>query len=109
MVGDFLYCSGQLGLDPATMEFVSADVEGQTQQVLKNIAAVLEAAGMSANNVIKTTIFLADMNDYKAVNDIYACFFSAPFPARSAVQAAHLPKGAKVEIEVVACNVTEDV
>lgn len=108
MIDDVLYCSGQLGLSPETGEFVSDNVGEQTTQVLTNVGAVLEAAGLSFQDVIKTTIFLADINDYKVVNEIYATFFSAPYPARSAVQAAHLPKYGKVEIEVVACKVTSD-
>lgn len=108
MVGDTLYCSGQLGLSPETGDFVSDDVGEQTRQVLTNVGAVLEAAGLSFADVIKTTIFLADINDYKVVNEIYARFFSSPYSARSAVQAAHLPKSGKVEIEVVACKVTAD-
>ncbi len=102
LVNELLFCSGQLGLDPATGEFVADDAAGQTQQALKNAGAVLEAAGTSFRNVVKTSIFLADINDYKAVNEVYAGFFAAPYPARAAFQVATLPKHAKVEIELIA-------
>jgi 2-iminobutanoate/2-iminopropanoate deaminase len=100
-VGNMVFCSGQIPIDPATGEFVSDDVSEQTVQVIKNLQAVLEAAGTSLNNVVKTTVFLADMNDFIAMNEIYAKYFSEK-PARATVQAARLPRDARVEIEVIA-------
>lgn len=101
VVGEMVYTSGQIGLDPETME-MRETLEEQAHQVCKNLMAVLEAAGSSINNVIKTTVFLDDINDFVAVNEIYAQYFTEPFPARSAVEVAKLPKLAKVEIEVIA-------
>lgn len=100
--GNLVFCSGQIPLDPQTGEFVSEDVAGQTRQVLKNLSAVLEAAKTSLNNVVKTTVFLADMNDFAAMNEVYAEFFSENKPARATVQAARLPRDARVEIECIA-------
>ncbi len=97
-----VFCSGQIPIDPATGEFVSNDVAEQTRQVLKNLSAVLEAAGTDLNNVVKTTVFLADMNDFTAMNEVYAEFFSENKPARATVQAARLPRDARVEIECIA-------
>lgn len=103
MIGrSFIYTAGQVGLDPETMKLVDGGVAVQTEQVLKNLQAVLEAAGSGLEHVFKTTVFLADMNDYKAVNEVYARYFTADPPARSAVQVAALPLGALIEIEVVA-------
>lgn len=100
-VDDFLFCSGQLGLDPATGELV-AGVEAQAERAMKNLTAVLDAAGMSLADVVKTTIFLADIDDFAAVNAVYGRFTPDPPPARSTVQVAALPKAALVEIEAVA-------
>jgi 2-iminobutanoate/2-iminopropanoate deaminase len=100
--GNMVFCSGQIPIDPATGEFVSNDVAEQTRQVLKNLSAVLEAAGTDLNNVVKTTVFLADMNDFTAMNEIYAEFFNENKPARATVQAARLPRDARVEIECIA-------
>ena len=100
--GNMVFCSGQIPIDVATGEFVSDDVAEQTRQVLKNLSAVLEAAGSSLNNVVKTTVFLADMNDFAAMNEIYGEFFNENKPARATVQAARLPKDARVEIECIA-------
>jgi 2-iminobutanoate/2-iminopropanoate deaminase len=100
-VGNMVFCSGQIPIDPATGEFVSGGVSDQTVQVIKNLQAVLEAAGTSLNNVVKTTVFLADMNDFVAMNEIYAQYFTEK-PARATVQAARLPRDARVEIEVIA-------
>ncbi len=100
--GNLVFCSGQIPIDPATGEFVSNDVAEQTRQVLKNLSAVLEAAGTDLNNVVKTTVFLADMNDFTAMNEIYEEFFSDNKPARATVQAARLPRDARVEIECIA-------
>ncbi len=99
--GSYVFTSGQLGIDPATGTLVEG-VEAQTQQVLANLAVVLEAAGVSFQDVVKTTIFLADMNDFQTVNTVYATRFSADPPARSTVQVAALPRRALVEIEMVA-------
>ncbi len=100
--GNMVFCSGQIPIDPATGEFISNDIAEQTGQVLKNLSAVLEAAGSNLNNVVKTTVFLADMNDFTAMNEIYAEFFSENKPARATVQAARLPRDARVEIECIA-------
>jgi 2-iminobutanoate/2-iminopropanoate deaminase len=100
--GSMVFCSGQIPIDPATGEFVSSDVAEQTRQVLKNLSAVLEAANTDLNNVVKTTVFLADMNDFTAMNEVYAEFFSDNKPARATVQAARLPRDARVEIECIA-------
>ena len=100
--GNMVFCSGQIPIDPATGEFVSSNVAEQTRQVLTNLSAVLEAAGTDLNNVVKTTVFLADMNDFTAMNEIYAEFFSENKPARATVQAARLPRDARVEIECIA-------
>jgi 2-iminobutanoate/2-iminopropanoate deaminase len=97
-----IFCSGQIPLDPTTQAMVEGDVSAQTRRVLENIAAVLEAAGAGFEHVVKTTIFLADMGDFTAVNAIYAERFPSNPPARSTVQAARLPRDARVEIEVVA-------
>lgn len=101
-IGNLIYTSGQLPLNPATGAFPEGGIKEQTKQSLSNIKAILEEAGTTMNNVVKTTVFLADMNDFAAMNEVYAQFFSAPFPARSAVAVKTLPKNALVEIEVVA-------
>ncbi|HEX8999722.1 MAG TPA: RidA family protein [Blastocatellia bacterium] len=98
----FVFASGQIPLDPATMQLIDGEIGAQTEQVLNNVKAVLEAAGSSLGQVVKTTVFLADMNDFAAMNEIYAAFFGQTRPARSTVQAARLPRDVKVEIEVVA-------
>ncbi len=97
-----LFCSGQLGLVPATGDFVAGDVGAQAEQALRNLTAVLEAAGITFADVVKTTIFLADMADFAAVNAVYARFVTDPPPARSTVAVAALPKGGRVEIEAIA-------
>ena len=102
--GNMIFCSGQIPIDPKTGEFVSDDVAEQTEQVLRNLNAVLEAAGSSLNNVVKTTVFLADMNDFVAMNEVYARFFSENKPARATAQAARLPKDARVEIDCIALS-----
>lgn len=101
LAGGTLYTSGQLGLIPATGELAQG-VEAQAAQALDNLSAVLQAAGMSCADVVKTTVFLADINDFAAINAIYAKYFSGQAPARSCVQVAALPKGALFEIEAVA-------
>jgi 2-iminobutanoate/2-iminopropanoate deaminase len=100
-IDGFLFCSGQLGLDPTTGQLVDG-VENQTERALMNLTAVLGAAGMSAADVVKTTVFLADMADFATVNAVYARFAVEPAPARSTVQVAALPRGARVEIEAIA-------
>ena len=101
-IGNFVYTAGQLGLDPQTGDFVEGGIAAETRQALQNLRAILEAAGASLENVVKTTVFLRDMDDFAAMNAVYAEFFTADFPARSAVQVARLPKDAAVEIEAVA-------
>jgi 2-iminobutanoate/2-iminopropanoate deaminase len=97
-----VYASGQIPIDPATGQFVAGGITEQTEQVLKNLAAVLEASGSGLDKVVKTTVFLADMEEFAAMNEVYAQFFSSEPPARATVQAAVLPRNAKVEIEVIA-------
>jgi 2-iminobutanoate/2-iminopropanoate deaminase len=97
-----VYCSGQIPIDPATGNFVSDVVGEQTEQVLKNLSEVLKAAGTTLDDVVKTTVFLADMNDFAEMNEVYARFFSENKPARATVQAARLPRDARVEIECIA-------
>ena len=98
----FVFVSGQVALDPKTNEFVVSDVRQQAERVLENLKAILEASGVSLNHVVKTTVFLKDMNDFTAVNEVYARYFIAAPPARSTVQAARLPKDALVEIDLIA-------
>jgi len=98
----FVFCSGQIPIVPQTGQLDTGGIEDQTRQVLKNVSAVLEAAGTSLDNVVKATVFLQDMNDFAAMNKVYAEFFKTPFPARAAVQVARLPRDVKVEIEVIA-------
>ena len=97
-----IFCSGQIPLDPATMQVVEGDASAQAERVLRNLKAVLEAAGSSLERVVKTTVFLADMNDFAAMNEVYAAFFGNNRPARSTVQVARLPRDVRVEIEVIA-------
>jgi 2-iminobutanoate/2-iminopropanoate deaminase len=101
-VNGMVFCSGQIPIDPATGQFVSDDVAGQTEQVLKNLDAVLRAAGSGLGSVVKTTVFLADMNDFGSMNEVYGKYFSDNKPARATVQAARLPRDARVEIECIA-------
>ena len=101
-VGSLVFVSGQIPVDPATGEFAGPDIETQTHQSLKNLKAILEEAGSGLNKVVKTTVFLQDMNDFAAMNGVYAQYFKEPFPARAAVQVGRLPKDALVEIECVA-------
>eukprot|EP00250_Pteridium_aquilinum_P002171 c12370_g1_i1 orf=169-789(+) len=100
--GNLVFVSGVLGLVPETGSFYSETIEGQTEQLLKNMGAILKASGSSYSSVVKTTIMLADLNDFKTVNEIYAKYFPAPFPARSTYQVAALPLNARVEIECIA-------
>lgn len=106
-VGGMLFCAGQIPLDPATGEMVSGDVAAQTERVCANVAAVLKANGMNFSHVVKTTVFLTDMANFGAMNTVYAKHFTEPFPARSTVAVAALPRGSEVEIEVIAMNGAE--
>ena len=101
-IGDLLFVSGQVPIDPSTGAIVEGDISVQARQSLNNLKAILNAAGTNMGAVVKTTVFLADMNDFAAMNEVYAQFFQEPFPARSAVQVGRLPKDAKVEIEAIA-------
>ncbi len=102
-VGDLLFCSGQIPIDPKRPNApIAGDIRAQTRQVLDNIRAILEDQGLSSANVVKSTVFLVDLNDFGAMNEIYANCFSADYPARSTIQVAALPRGARVEIEVIA-------
>ena len=98
----FLFASGQVALDPRNNEFLGGDIRQQTERVLENIKGILEAAGSNLHHVVKTTVFLKDMNEFPAMNDVYGRYFTAAPPARSTVQVARLPKDALVEIEVIA-------
>ncbi len=102
LAGKTVYVSGQLPVDPSTGEFAGTDIASQTKQSLTNIKNILEAEGYSMKDVVKTTVLLADIKDFAAMNEVYAGFFEAPFPARAAFQVAAVPKGALVEIEAVA-------
>ena len=101
-VGNLVYTSGQIPIDPATGAFVEGGIREQTRQSLTNVRAILAEAGLAMSDVVKTTVFMADMNDFAEMNGVYAEFFAEPYPARSAVAVKTLPKGALVEIEVVA-------
>jgi 2-iminobutanoate/2-iminopropanoate deaminase len=100
--GGLVYTAGQIPLDPASMQIVEGDVAAQTERVMQNLSAVLEAAGASLQSVIKTTVFLSDMNDFVAMNEVYGRWFGEHAPARSTVQVARLPRDARVEIECIA-------
>ena len=100
--GQLLFVSGQVPLDPATGQIVEGDIAAQTRRVFDNLAAVLQAGGRSFADVVRTTVFLADMNDFAAVNEVYGTYFTEPYPARATVQVARLPKDARVEIDVIA-------
>ena len=100
--GSFLVTSGQVPFDPKTGEFVPGGIQEQTRQVLTNVKAILEAAGLTMDNVVKTTVFIADMNDFPKVNEVYKKYFCEPFPARSCVAIKSLPLGAQVEVEAIA-------
>ena len=100
--GTLLFVSGQIPLDPETSTMVDGDIAVQTHRVFRNLAAILEAAGSSLDRVVRTTVYLADMNDFAAMNEIYGTYFASPAPARATIQAARLPKDARVEIDVIA-------
>jgi 2-iminobutanoate/2-iminopropanoate deaminase len=104
-IGPTMYCSGQIGLNPATGDLVTGDIQQETRQVLKNLGAVLRAGGMDYKHVASATVYLADLNDYKSVNEVYAEFFKENKPARAAVQVARLPRDARVEIACMAIKV----
>ena len=101
-IGNLLFCAGQIPLDPATGKLIEGGIQDQTRRVLQNLSAVLESAGSSLERVVKTTVFMTSLDDFKAMNEVYAEFFPAGPPARSTVQVARLPAGAQIEIEVVA-------
>ena len=101
-IGELLFLSGQVALDPATGQLVDGDVSAQTRRVMENLGAVLTSAGLSFADVARTTIFLADMSDFAKVNEVYGSYFSEPYPARATVQVARLPKDSRVEIDVIA-------
>ena len=100
--GQFVFVSGQVPIDPATGNLVHGSITEQTRRALENIGAILEAAGASFSHVVRTTVYLADLGDFAAMNDVYATFFTAPQPARSTIQAARLPRDARIEIDVIA-------
>ena len=100
--GSLLFVSGQIPLDPETSALVEGDIRVQTHRVFRSLAGILEAAGTSLERVVRATVYLADMNDFAAMNEVYATYFSSPAPARSTIQAARLPRDARVEIDVIA-------
>jgi 2-iminobutanoate/2-iminopropanoate deaminase len=100
--GQLLFVSGQIPIDPATGQMIDGDISAQTRRVLDSVGALLKAAGLSFANIVRTTVFLADMNDFGAVNQVYGTYFVEPYPARATVQVARLPKDARVEIDVIA-------
>ena len=101
-IGDFLYTSGQISLDPENMKMITGDIEVETEKVLKNIETILKADGLDLNNIIKTTVYLTDLSEFTRMNQVYEKFFSETKPARACVQVTALPKGAKVEIDAIA-------
>ena len=101
-IGDLLFCAGQIPVEPATGNLVSGDIKAQTIRVLENIKTILEDQGLSFQNVVKTTVFMVNLGDFAAMNEVYATYFTSDCPARSTVQVAALPKGSAVEIEVIA-------
>jgi 2-iminobutanoate/2-iminopropanoate deaminase len=102
LAGNLLFVSGQIPIDPATGNMIAGDIAAQTRQVFHNLGEILKAAGASFDHVVRSTVYLADMNDFATVNEIYGTYFSSPTPARATVQAARLPKDARVEIDVIA-------
>lgn len=101
-VGNLLYLSGQIPLDPATGTLIEGDIRAQARRVLDNIVELLRVGGASVSHVVKTTVFLADLNDFAAMNEVYATYFTEPYPARSTVEVARLPRDVRLEIEVIA-------
>src|SRR6516162_4044044 len=100
--GDLLFCAGQIPIDPATGNLVSGDIKAQTERVLENVKAILDDQKLTFNNIVKSTVFLTNLADFAGMNEVYAKYFTADFPARSTIQVAALPRGASVEIEVIA-------
>jgi 2-iminobutanoate/2-iminopropanoate deaminase len=100
--GSLLFLSGQIPIDPASGQMVEGDIAQQTHRIFKNLGAILQAAGATFDNVVRTTVYLADMNDFTAMNEVYGTYFSSPAPARATIQAARLPKDARVEIDLIA-------
>ena len=100
--GQFLFVSGQVPIDPATGQLVGGSIADQTRRALENIGAILQAGGASFQQVVRSTVYLADLGDFSAMNDVYATFFTAPQPARSTIQAARLPRDARIEVDVIA-------
>ncbi|HUR34362.1 MAG TPA: RidA family protein [Vicinamibacterales bacterium] len=100
--GQLLFVSGQVPIDPDSGTMIEGDIGAQTRRVLQNVAALLDAGGLSLSHVVRTTVFLADMNDFAAMNEVYRSFFSEPYPARSTIQAARLPRDSRIEIDVIA-------
>lgn len=100
--GDLIYFSGQIPIDSTTGKIIDGDIKAQTEQCLKNLSTVLTAAGVTSDEIVKTTVYLIDMKDYAAVNEVYGAYFKAPYPARTAIAVAALPLGSKIEIEVIA-------
>ena len=101
-IGDLLFCAGQIPIEPATGNLVAGDIKAQTERVLQNVKAILDDQGLTFGNVVKSTVFMTNLGDFAAMNEVYAKYFTGNFPARSTVQVAALPKGANVEIEVIA-------
>ena len=101
-IGDLLFCAGQIPISPADGNLVPGDIKAQTERVLENVKAILEDQGLSFKNVVKSTVFMVNLADFGAMNEVYAKYFTSDFPARSTIQVAALPKGASVEIEVIA-------
>ena len=101
-IGELLFCAGQIPLDPATGSIVSSDIKAQTERVLENVRAILEDQRLTFANVVKSTVFLTNLADFAGMNEVYAKYFTGDFPARSTIQVAALPRGANVEIEVIA-------
>ena len=101
-VGDLLFCAGQIPIDPATGDLITGDAKAQTERVLQNVKAILDDQGLAFANVVKSTVFLTNLADFAAMNEVYAKYFTTDFPARSTIQVAALPKGSSVEIEVIA-------
>ena len=100
--GQLLFVSGQVSIDPASGSYVAGDIKGETRRVMENIGALLKAGGLDFSAVVRTTVFLSDMNDFAAMNEVYGGFFTEPYPARATVQVARLPRDARVEIDVIA-------
>jgi 2-iminobutanoate/2-iminopropanoate deaminase len=101
-IGELLFCAGQIPIDPATGNLVAGDIKAQTERVLQNVKAILDDQNLSFGNVVKSTVFMTNLADFAGMNEVYAKYFTADFPARSTIQVAALPKGANVEIEVIA-------